>query len=78
MRGEEVKWIKIEERMPTKEERDFSEIVWWNREEDKPYCGFFYHYDGSKIKVCARDWAIDMPLSDFTHWAVVTPPEGME
>lgn len=33
MRGEEVNWIKIEERMPTKEERDGNTIAWWHQDE---------------------------------------------
>lgn len=69
-----MSWIKCTERMPTKEERDYGEILWWNNEEACAYHGDYFHYDGTYIRVHGRHWSVELPFYEFTHWAILTPP----
>ena len=69
-----IKWIDIGERSPTKEEREYGNILWWNSKEYRAYSGDYYSYDGKYIRVCGRHWSIDLPLSEFTHWAIIHEP----
>ena len=63
-------WIKISERMPTKEERDDHKILWWHEYDCEPYPGSYMHYDGKWIRIGGRNWHQSLPLSDFTHWMI--------
>jgi len=69
------KWIRCSERLPTKEEREYGEIEWWNDSEQCAYMGEFRHYDGKHIVVGAKDWHVNMPFYEFTHWRFVKGPE---
>lgn len=70
-----IEWIKLSERFPTKEEREYGEILWWNNEESMAYHGDYFSYDGKYIRVHGRHWSVDLSLSEFTHWAVIQEPK---
>lgn len=78
MRGEEMKWTKIEERIPTKEEREDSVIAWWHIDECTAFIGEYSCYDGRWIQFGEKHWHMQIALCKFSHWAILEKPEGVE
>ena len=61
-------WIKISDRMPSEEENNNPNLMWWHNERE---C----YIDGQNKGTYIYCGEVEYHLEEFTHWAIVEGPK---